>query len=190
MNYKGLQANPSQPFPRRRQRLPRVSPPTARSRCGKRPTSFPLPPAVPFNPVKSLPRVKMAASVAAAVGGLRRAVRRSPSWRGPSRRLLSSEPPAARASAVRDAFLSFFRDRHGHRLVPSASVRPRGDPSLLFVNAGMNQVGAGLVLCAREGRCGIGRRKQEAELIPFRGERARVRVGETRPGNFWFGVEF
>ena len=43
---------------------------------------------------------------------------------------------------MRDAFLSFFRDRHGHRLVPSASVRPRGDPSLLFVNAGMNQVEA------------------------------------------------
>ncbi|KAK1338353.1 hypothetical protein QTO34_001469 [Cnephaeus nilssonii] len=81
----------------------------------------------------------MAASVAAAVGGLRRAIRRSPSWRGPSRRPLSSEPPPAQASAVRDAFLSFFRDRHGHRLVPSASVRPRGDPSLLFVNAGMNQ---------------------------------------------------
>ncbi|XP_070274595.1 alanine--tRNA ligase, mitochondrial isoform X1 [Myotis yumanensis] len=81
----------------------------------------------------------MAASVAAAVGGLRRAIRRSPPWRGPSRRPLSSAPPPAQASAVRDAFLSFFRDRHGHRLVPSASVRPRGDPSLLFVNAGMNQ---------------------------------------------------
>lgn len=40
---------------------------------------------------------------------------------------------------MRAAFLNFFRDRHGHRLVPSASVRPRGDPSLLFVNAGMNQ---------------------------------------------------
>ncbi|XP_059557536.1 alanine--tRNA ligase, mitochondrial isoform X1 [Myotis daubentonii] len=81
----------------------------------------------------------MAASVAAAVGGLRRAIRRSPPWRSPSRRPLSSAPPPTRASAVRDAFLSFFRDRHGHRLVPSASVRPRGDPSLLFVNAGMNQ---------------------------------------------------
>ncbi|XP_008151450.2 alanine--tRNA ligase, mitochondrial [Eptesicus fuscus] len=81
----------------------------------------------------------MAAAVAAAVRGLRRAIRRSPSWRGPSRRPLSSEPPPAQAPAVRDAFLSFFRDRHGHRLVPSASVRPRGDPSLLFVNAGMNQ---------------------------------------------------
>nr|XP_058932489.1 alanine--tRNA ligase, mitochondrial isoform X1 [Kogia breviceps] len=81
----------------------------------------------------------MAASVAAAAGRLRRAIRRSPQWRGPSRRALSSEAPPIQAAAVRDAFLSFFRDRHGHRLVPSASVRPRGDPSLLFVNAGMNQ---------------------------------------------------
>nr|XP_007970584.2 alanine--tRNA ligase, mitochondrial isoform X3 [Chlorocebus sabaeus] len=81
----------------------------------------------------------MAASVVAAARRLRRAIRRSPAWRGPSHRPLSSEPPAAKASAVRAAFLNFFRDRHGHRLVPSASVRPRGDPSLLFVNAGMNQ---------------------------------------------------
>nr|XP_060471623.1 alanine--tRNA ligase, mitochondrial isoform X2 [Panthera onca] len=81
----------------------------------------------------------MAASMAAAARRLRRAFRRSPLWGGLSRRPFSSEPPPASATAVRDAFLSFFRDRHGHRLVPSASVRPRGDPSLLFVNAGMNQ---------------------------------------------------
>ncbi|XP_020012749.2 alanine--tRNA ligase, mitochondrial isoform X1 [Castor canadensis] len=81
----------------------------------------------------------MAASVAAAAGRLRRAIRRSSPWQSPSHRPLSAEPPLAQGSAVRDTFLSFFRDRHGHRLVPSASVRPRGDPSLLFVNAGMNQ---------------------------------------------------
>lgn len=137
-------------------------PPTTRSRCRKRPASFSrygLIPAVPFDPVTSLPQVKMAASVAAAVGGLRRAIRRSPSWLGPSRRPLSSEPPPTQATAVRDAFLSFFRDRHGHRLVPSASVRPRGDPTLLFVNAGMNQVGAEFVIFfARERRYGIGQR--------------------------------
>ncbi|XP_062042184.1 alanine--tRNA ligase, mitochondrial isoform X1 [Lepus europaeus] len=71
----------------------------------------------------------MAASVAAAAVRLRRALQRS----------LSTAPSAVPAAAVRDAFLTFFRDRHGHQLVPSASVRPRGDPSLLFVNAGMNQ---------------------------------------------------
>ncbi|KAM4749821.1 alanine--tRNA ligase, mitochondrial [Anableps anableps] len=43
------------------------------------------------------------------------------------------------AAQVRRTFLDFFRDRHRHLLVPSAPVRPRGDPSLLFVNAGMNQ---------------------------------------------------
>ncbi|KAI5251198.1 Alanine--Trna Ligase [Manis pentadactyla] len=81
----------------------------------------------------------MATSVGAAAGRLRRVICRMPPGRDPSRRPLSSEPRPARATAVRQAFLSFFRDRHGHRLLPSASVRPRGDPSLLFVNAGMNQ---------------------------------------------------
>ncbi|XP_007934374.1 alanine--tRNA ligase, mitochondrial [Orycteropus afer afer] len=81
----------------------------------------------------------MVAAVAAAAGRLRQALGRSTSCLDPRHRLLSSEPPPISAKAVRDAFLSFFRDRHGHRLVPSASVRPRGDPSLLFVNAGMNQ---------------------------------------------------
>ncbi|XP_004605889.1 alanine--tRNA ligase, mitochondrial [Sorex araneus] len=79
----------------------------------------------------------MAASVA--TGQLRWAVRRTPPWPGPGRRPHSSQPPPTAAAAVRSAFLSFFRDRHGHRVVPSASVRPRGDPTLLFVNAGMNQ---------------------------------------------------
>ncbi|XP_032040530.1 alanine--tRNA ligase, mitochondrial [Aythya fuligula] len=49
---------------------------------------------------------------------------------------LPSTLPAAR---VRAAFLRFFQQQHGHRRLPSAPVRPRGDPSLLFVNAGMNQ---------------------------------------------------
>lgn len=80
----------------------------------------------------------MAASVAAAAGRLRRAIGRSCPWQQ-----FSTEARPLHGAAVRDAFLSFFRDRHGHRLVPSASVRPRGDHSLLFVNAGMNQVGAG-----------------------------------------------
>jgi alanyl-tRNA synthetase len=37
---------------------------------------------------------------------------------------------------VRRSFLDFFRG-HGHTIVPSASLLPQGDPSLLFVNAGM-----------------------------------------------------
>lgn len=109
----------------------------------------------------------MAAPVAAAG----RAIRRTPPWRGPSRRPLSSASPPPRAAAVRAAFLSFFRDRHGHRLVPSASVRPRGDPSLLFVNAGMNQVGAELRASGAEfdfsrkkGAAGLGKRSEGRSL--------------------------
>uniref|UniRef100_A0A8D0HPQ9 Alanine--tRNA ligase n=1 Tax=Sphenodon punctatus TaxID=8508 RepID=A0A8D0HPQ9_SPHPU len=43
------------------------------------------------------------------------------------------------AGWVRQTFLRFFQERHRHQVVPSAPVRPRGDPGLLFVNAGMNQ---------------------------------------------------
>ena len=39
---------------------------------------------------------------------------------------------------IRNTFLRFFEDR-GHRIVPSASVVPRDDPTLYFTNAGMNQ---------------------------------------------------
>ncbi|KAG7493024.1 hypothetical protein MATL_G00020050 [Megalops atlanticus] len=40
---------------------------------------------------------------------------------------------------VRHMFTEFFKEQHHHKLVSSSPVRPRGDPSLLFVNAGMNQ---------------------------------------------------
>lgn len=88
---------------------------------------------------------------------------------------------------MRDAFLNFFRDRHGHRLVPSASVRPRGDPSLLFVNAGMNQVGAeppqiggGVYdFLPRERRRGIGQKKRGAGLMASGGK-----------GSSWVGQVF
>jgi alanyl-tRNA synthetase len=42
------------------------------------------------------------------------------------------------ASAIRQSFLSYFRDK-GHAVVPSAPLVPQNDPTLFFANSGMVQ---------------------------------------------------
>ena len=39
---------------------------------------------------------------------------------------------------IRELFTAYFK-KHGHKKIPSSSLIPQNDPSLLFVNAGMNQ---------------------------------------------------
>ncbi len=43
-----------------------------------------------------------------------------------------------RSEQVRQDFLNFFKEKK-HRIVPSSSLIPKDDPTLLFANAGMNQ---------------------------------------------------
>jgi hypothetical protein len=47
---------------------------------------------------------------------------------------------------VRDAFFDFFRSKQ-HTFVPSSATIPYEDPTLLFANAGMNQVRSDNPVC-------------------------------------------
>ena len=42
------------------------------------------------------------------------------------------------ANEVRESFKEFFKSK-GHQIVPSAPMVIKGDPTLMFTNAGMNQ---------------------------------------------------
>ena len=51
---------------------------------------------------------------------------------------MTVKPTYMSTSDVRRAFLDYFR-AHGHTVVPSSSLLPGNDPTLLFTNAGMVQ---------------------------------------------------
>jgi alanyl-tRNA synthetase len=52
--------------------------------------------------------------------------------------MTTNAPPVLTSSQLRDRFLGYFRD-HGHSVIPSSSLVPGNDPTLLFTNAGMVQ---------------------------------------------------
>ena len=54
------------------------------------------------------------------------------------------------AAQIREKFIDFFR-RHEHQYVHSSAVVPMDDPTLLFANAGMNQVPWNALLTVKQG---------------------------------------
>src|SRR4029079_9762877 len=56
----------------------------------------------------------------------------------PARPRTTGSIVAMRAADIRTRFLEYFEER-GHAIVPSSSLVPANDPTLLFVNSGMVQ---------------------------------------------------
>src|SRR4026209_2380081 len=108
---------------------------------------------------------------------------------------MPSKPPFMSAADVRRAFLDFFRE-NGHTVVPSSSLVPGNDPTLLFTNAGMvqfkdvflGQDKHGYVRAASSQRCvRAGGKHNDLENV---GYTARHHTFFEMLGNFSFGDYF
>ncbi|MCZ6640225.1 MAG: alanine--tRNA ligase [Gammaproteobacteria bacterium] len=100
-----------------------------------------------------------------------------------------------KTAEVRSAFLSFFAER-GHHIVPSSTLVPLEDPTLLFTNAGMNQFkdallgkeDLGFLRAASSQRCvRAGGKHNDLENV---GYTARHHTFFEMLGNFSFGDYF
>src|SRR6266542_6494100 len=63
---------------------------------------------------------------------------KSPNFLPPVSCFLNSYLCTMQSQQIRDTFLDFFKEK-GHKIVPSAPIVVKNDPTLLFTNAGMNQ---------------------------------------------------
>lgn len=57
-----------------------------------------------------------------------------------SRALSTNKKQLKSSKSIRNEFLDYFTNDLNHNLIRSSPVMPLNDPSLPFVNAGMNQV--------------------------------------------------
>jgi hypothetical protein len=85
---------------------------------------------------------------------------------------------------IRTRFLQFFQER-GHTVVPSSALIPHNDPTLLFINAGMNQFKD--VFLGHEKRDYVRAtsaqkyRLRDRAVAQHRGDRAEHGAGADRP---------